>query len=167
MKQWIAVAAVVVSMSASGSAQASTVKYDYDKSVDFTAWKSLAWKPSGPSGGTLAEGRIRRALAAGFAAKGYTMVDASSADFLVAHHAAARRDLRVSESFSRGFGRDLRVDSVPVGFLVVDVFERRTGKLAWRGMVSDALASNPEKADKRTEKAVAKLLEKFPPAGDS
>jgi hypothetical protein len=59
----------------------------------------------------------------------------------------------------------LKIDSTPVGTLIVDVIDARTGRLAWRGSVSDALASDPGKADKRTGKAVTKLLRKFPPQG--
>jgi hypothetical protein len=146
-------------------AAAATVKYDYDRKVDFAAWEKAAWlRPEAP-GGTLAEGRIRRALEEGFEAKGFTWVEAApEADFLVACHAAARRDLRLEQSFrGAGFGRDLRLDTVPVGMLVVDVYDRRTGELAWRGMVSDALARDPEQADRKTAKAVAKLLANFPP----
>ena len=43
--------------------------------------------------------------------------------------------------------------------------DHRTGKVAWQGVVSDALADTPEQADRRTAQAVEKLLRKFPVSG--
>jgi hypothetical protein len=148
-----------------GAAQAASVKYDYDKSVDFASYKSWAWRqPQAAGGGSIPDARIREALEAGFVADGYSQAERPSADFLIDYHAAARQDVRFDETFrGPGFGRDLRMNRVPVGVLVVDVIDARSGKLAWRGLVEDALASDPQKADKKTEKAVAKLLKKFPP----
>jgi len=148
-----------------GAARAASVKYDYDKSVDFASYKSWAWsEPETAGGGSIPEARIRQALEAGFVADGFMQQDRAAVDFFVDYHAAARQDVRFDETFrGPGFGRDLRMNRMPMGVLVVDVIDARTGKLAWRGIVEDALASDPQKADKKTEKAVAKLLKKFPP----
>lgn len=145
------------------SAHAATVKYDADEAFDFSAWQSWAWKrPELPDATSIAEGRIRRALDEGFTARGYTGAERNEADFLVDYHAAVGRELRLNESWGLPGRRDVRVDTYAKGVLIVDVFDRATGRLVWRGSVSDALASDPEKADKKTEKAVAKLLKKFP-----
>jgi hypothetical protein len=147
------------------SVHAASVTYDYDTTADVSAWKSWAWRrPAPPHVATPAEGRIRRSLEAGFAARGYIRVERGEADFAVDYHAAVGRDLRLDEG--RGFPgrRDVRVASFAKGVLVVDVFDLRTGRLVWRGSVSDALASDPAKADKKVDKAVEKLLLKFPPA---
>ena len=146
-------------------AHASEVRYDYDGTVDFSRWETMAWRwPESPNGSSMAEARIRRALEAGFAAEGYTFAHPSEADFLIDFHAAAHRELRLEEGWGPRWRRDVRIDAYPTGVLIVDVFDRRTGRLAWRGAVSDALANDPEKAEKRTQKAVAELLEKFPPS---
>jgi hypothetical protein len=150
-----------------GSARAATVRYDYDESAAFSEWKTLAWKRPQPTGGDpLAMGRIRRALEAGFAAKGYTETDRDEADFLVDFYAGAHRELRLTEGGGPFRGRNLRVDAQPTGTLVVDVWDAGTGRLVWRGAVQDALANDPAKADRRTEKAVTELLAKFPPPED-
>jgi hypothetical protein len=172
MKKGIAVTLLVTlgAIGAAGVAGAAGVRYDYDKSIDFTKYESFAWQqPGEPHRDNLALDRIEKALEAGFVADGYEKAASpAEADFLIAYHAAARRDLRLRESFrGPGFGRDLRADAVPVGVLVVDVIDAESGELAWRGRVEDALASNPEKADRKVAKAVAKLLEKFPPAAKS
>ena len=166
MKTMLKTALALLALTAlSATVRAANVRYDYDESVDFSTWKAWAWKrpAAAEADASLAEARIRRALEAGLAARGYAQAERGEADFLVEMHTAARRDLRLSEDLRPRWRRDVRVDSAPVGVLVVDVFDARTGRLAWRGTVSDDLAGDPEKADKRTEKVVTKLLRKFPP----
>jgi hypothetical protein len=157
----------VIAATIAGAATASTVKSDHDRTADFSSYESWAWKRGGERrGASLAEARIRRALAAGFAERGFERVDeAAQADFLVDYHVAAHGELRVRESFrTPGLGRDLALDRVPVGALVVDVFDAESGALVWRGLVSGTLARDPERAEKKTARAVAKLLARFPPA---
>lgn len=147
-----------------GAGRAAEVRYDADPSVDTKAWHTWAWaKPEPQDGGSPAETRIRRELAAGLAAKGYGQAAREEADFLVDFQAGAQRELRVDRGFGP-LGRNARVDTQPVGTLLVDAIDRESGRRAWRGLVSDTLASDPEKADKRTAKAIAKLLKEFPSA---
>lgn len=169
MRSWIGKTMKVAFVAAAiaGAAAASTVKLDYDRRADFSTYESWAWKRGEERrGATLAETRIRRALTNGFTERGFERVDdLAEADFLVDYRAAAHGELRVREGFrTPGVGRDLSVDRVPVGTLVVDVFDAETGALVWRGLVSDTLARDPERAEKKTARAVAKLLAQFPPA---
>lgn len=162
-----AMSVAVVAATIAGAAAASTAKIDYDRTADLSSYESWAWKRGDEHRGTsLAEARIRRTLAAGFAERGFERVaEVAQADFLVDYHAAAHGELRVREGFrTPGFGRALAVDRVPVGTLVVDVFDAESGALVWRGLVSDTLARDPERAERKTAKAVAKLLARFPPA---
>lgn len=165
MNKWIAgLATMVMAAGFASAALASTVKYDFDRTMDFSKWRTVAWSAPEAALTTLPERRIQRALEDGFKAKGYTLVATpAQADFVIAYHAGAWRDVQVDNRFyGPGFGRQVRVDRIPMGVLVVDVFERSTGKLAWRGSVTDALADNPEQAEKKTAKAVARLLKSFP-----
>jgi len=165
MKRWLAALTMTLALGLAHAASAATVKYDYDRDVDFAAWKTFAWSGPAAPGASLTEKRLERAVEDGFEAKGYRLVERpAEADFLIACRAAAWRDVSLSESWhGPAFGRDLSVQRVARGALLVDVVDRRTGRLAWRGTVSDDLAGSPEQADKRTAKAVEKLLKKFPP----
>jgi hypothetical protein len=167
MNKWItALVTIVTAVCSAATGLASTVTYDFDREVDFSKWKSLAWAGPDSHGTTLAEERIRRAIETGFQEKGFTVVaDRQKADFLITYRAATWRDVELEEALrGPGFGRSVRLKRVPKGILVVDVIDRSTGKLAWRGAVSDTLADNPEKADKKAAKAIAKLLKYFPAA---
>jgi hypothetical protein len=55
------------------------------------------------------------------------------------------------------------VENIPVGTLVVDLFDGSTKKLIWRAHGSDTLSGKPEKNEKKLEKRVAELFEHFPP----
>jgi hypothetical protein len=55
------------------------------------------------------------------------------------------------------------VDNIPVGTLVIDIYDSSTHHLLWRGLAHDQLSDKPEKNTKKVEKAVSKLFEHFPP----
>ena len=154
---------LAVLLSVAGTALAATVKYDHDRSVDMSGWKHVAWVSEADQL-SMKERRIGDAVQAGFAAKGYVFVEEEeNADFIVHWRAAAWQDVRLEGgAWSPAFGRDFRVAREAMGTLVVTVYERKGGKVAWRGMVSDGLADNPDQADKRAAKAVEKLLRRFP-----
>ncbi len=146
------------------SATASSVKYDYDRTVDFSKWSTVAWRDSWRADASMSARRIEKALAEGFVERGYAFVEEpDDADFILTYRVSTWQDVRL-ETIHRGpaWGRTVRVDREAVGALIVEVHDRRTGRLAWHGTVSDALARDPDEADRRTGKAVRKLLAKFP-----
>jgi hypothetical protein len=141
---------------------ASTVKYDLDTTVDLTKYQKVAFADAPAEGAeALADKRIRAAIETELEAKGYTITDARDADLTLDYFAVVRQNRRLDETGGLRFGRSLRVRSQPEGTLVVS-FATRSGETVWHGAVTDALASNPEKAERKTEKAIARLLEKFP-----
>lgn len=113
------------------------------------------------------ERRIARAVEAGFAARGYVLAaDTTRADFVLVARAGAWQDVHVeAQPYGPLRGRSARLEREARGALWVQVYDRRTGRLAWHGVVADALASDPAQADKRTARAVAKLLAHFPARG--
>jgi hypothetical protein len=168
MKRWIVITCLAA-LGAAGStpAAAATVRYDYDRGTDFSKWQYVAWAAPLDSTATMTERRLALAIAAGFAGRGYILVaEPPKADFLISFQAAAWQDARLEESFhGPAFPRTIRVEREPRGALVIRVVDRKSGRLAWRGVVADDLAPDPESADKKTAKAIAKLLEKFPARG--
>jgi hypothetical protein len=55
------------------------------------------------------------------------------------------------------------VDRIPIGTLVVDIYDTSSKQLLWRGLAHDQLSDKPNKDTKKLEKAVDKLFDKFPP----
>jgi hypothetical protein len=58
------------------------------------------------------------------------------------------------------------VEKIPVGTLVIDMYDTSTKQLIWRGLAHDQLSDKPDKDTKKLEKAVNKMLDK-PPARSS
>ena len=86
---------------------------------------------------------------------------------------AVRRDRAEYDTFYEGLGPGWRwrgwggistttVETVPVGTLVMDVYQTGSHHLVWRGMAHDTLSDNPEKNAKKLAKAIDKMLSKFP-----
>ena len=163
----MALAGIVIALCMAANAEASSVKYDYDRDVDFSKWTTVAWKDDARPDGSMTARRIAKAVEAGFVERGYTFVeDAEKADFVLESRAVAWEDVRVQGVYhGPAFGRSVYIDREARGALLVDAFDPKTGRLVWHGVVSDALARNPEDADKKTAKAVHKLLQKFPAKG--
>jgi hypothetical protein len=56
--------------------------------------------------------------------------------------------------------------TVDIGSLVLDVYDPSGKQLLWRGTASETVSrsGSPEKKQERLDKAMAKLLKKFPPS---
>lgn len=56
-----------------------------------------------------------------------------------------------------------RVDQIPVGTLVVDLYDTRTKRLVFRGIAVDDVSSHASTNTRRLNISVDKMFEKFPP----
>jgi hypothetical protein len=123
----------------------------------------------------LMHGRIVNALDAQLAAKGLQMIDSpANADVLVAYHASIDRDLQIT-GFSSGWGGFrfpgsysgvARADEILNGTLIVDMVDRATRTIVWRGVASKELDVNASaaKRDKNITRTAEKLFRNYPPA---
>ena len=50
-----------------------------------------------------------------------------------------------------------------VGTLILDVYDAKTQKLLWRGSASDTIPEKSSSLAKKIDKAVTKMMKKFPP----
>jgi hypothetical protein len=144
-------------------AGAASVKYDMDASVDFAEFRKVAFAAEASRGAdAIADKRVRAAIRAELEAKGYAMADAAEADLTIDYFAVVRQRRELLDTGGPRFGRSLQVRQHPEGTLVVSFHRRSNDEVVWQGAVTEAIATSPEKADKKTEKAVGRLLEKFP-----
>ena len=75
MKKRLAVlSTVVMSVGVAAAAMASTIKYEYDRDVNFSKWTSVAWRVPARAEASITERRIIKAIEAGFAGRGYVLV---------------------------------------------------------------------------------------------
>ena len=149
------------------SAGAATVQIDYDDSTDWSSYKTFAWRDVGPdhpvAPNPLTDQQIRDAITAELESKGFEPAE-EDADFELVYHASAHDEFRVTD-WGRGgrrWARRIEVDTYREGTLVLDVIERGSGELVWRGAISQ-LVPGPKQAEKTFAKGAKKLLKSFPP----
>jgi hypothetical protein len=150
---------------------AQSVTYDFDRSANFTRFKTYTWVRGTDLNDQLNHQRIMRAVDAQLAARGFSKVEAAgNPDVLVAYHASFDRNLQIN-AFGSGPRIGMRsgtatVEEIVVGTLAVDMMDAQTRSIVWRGMATkelDARAS-PDK-EKGINKAAEKIFKNYPGAG--
>ena len=158
-----------------GTLSAQQVKTDYDRSANFAQYKTYSWehvKTQDP----LDVDRIKNAVNAALAAKGWTPVDSGGDVCIVAIEIT--RNQQTLNTFYDGFGggwgwrrfggggfgeATTTTETYKVGTVVVDLFDAKTKQLIWRGASSDTLSNNSDKNIKNMDKGVDKMFKHFPP----
>jgi hypothetical protein len=158
-----------------GKASAQQVKTDYDREANFGQYRTYSWEQV-KTKDALDVDRIKSAINAELAAKGWTQVDSGGDISIVAIEIT--REQQTLNTFYDGFGggwgyrrfggggfgmATTTTDTYKEGTLVVDLFDTKTKKLLWRGSSSDTLSNNSNKNIKNLDKGVVKMFKKFPP----
>jgi hypothetical protein len=164
------IASVLVMFTASLAA-AQTVAFDFDKTADFSRFKTYAWVPGTHAMDELNHKRVIIAIEDQLMAKGLAKVDASMhPDVLVAYHAGFGNDVRITATAS-GYrwggirSGSARAEQILTGALAVDIVEAATGSIVWRGVASRDVDVNasPERRDRNITKTAEKLFKHYPP----
>ena len=185
MKKLALFAAAVFALCA-GSAFAQDVRYNFAKDADFSKYKTYKWVKIQNAEGVdeITAGDITSAIDAGLAAKGLTKTDSDSADLYLGYQTAIGSEKQLN-SFSSGWGygpgwygggwygyggmssttTTTTTETIYTGTLDLDMYDPAAKALVWRGVASKTLKMHkkPEKRQKDINKAVKKLLEKYPP----
>jgi hypothetical protein len=156
-----------------GVSFAQQVKTDYDRSANFGQYKTYSWQNVSTPDPLMVD-RIKSAVNAALAAKGWTEVPSGGDAALVA--VETTHDQQTLDTFYNGFGGGWRwrgfggfgdatttVDNYKVGTLVIDLFDANTKNLIWRSSSSDTLSNNSDKNIKELDKGVEKMFKHFPP----
>jgi hypothetical protein len=147
------------------------VKTDYDRSADFSRYKTYSWERVETKDPLWAP-RIKEAVAATLAAKGLTPVDSGGDISILAMEMTQNH--RTLNTYYDGFGGGWRwgggfgdatttVDNYKVGTLVIDMFDAKTKAIIWRGSSSENLSKDSGKNIKNLDKGVRELFDHFPP----
>jgi hypothetical protein len=158
-----------------GSASAQQVKTDYDRSANFSQYKTYSWEQV-KTRNPLDADRIKNAVNAALAAKGWSQVNSGGDVSVVAMEIT--RDQQTLNTFYDGFGgawgwrrfgaggfaeATTTTETYKVGTVVVDLFDAKTKQLIWRASASDTLSNNSDKNIKSLDKGVNKMFNHFPP----
>lgn len=155
------------------------VHYNYDRGTNFASYKTYQWVdlPSRVPD-QLIDRDIKRSVDEQLAQKGLTKVD-KDADLCVEYEAvvALEKGINLSGLGTRGGpggfgwgGWDSgtvtgQTSTIPVGTLLVDLFDPARKQLVWRGDASKTidLKKDPDKNYRNLQKAMGKLFKNYPP----
>src|SRR6187399_3017668 len=171
-------AAIVLAFVAACSAQ--KVRYNYLPGTDFSKYKTYRWvkiqNVEYPS--EILDERIKRSIDAQLAAKGFTRTETGTPDLLAIYQAAVNHERQWSY-YDSGWGwggwggwgawggGPMTGSSwtIQVGTLNLDFYDPAIKKQVWRGAATKTLdpPKDPNKLQKRLDKATKKLLKNFPP----
>lgn len=163
-----------------------TVRSDYDRSYDFSKYKTYRWsleselnRRDALKKNPLVEKRVHASIDNDLQAKGYTKKEVGKADFVVVAHAGVKEKMHLDQ-YGGGYygwyhpwwgpyGGYSNISYYKEGTLVIDIVDSENKELAWRGTGTDVVKDykNGEKMQKDIDSAVAEILAKFPPESAS
>lgn len=165
---------------------------DYDRSVDFSGYKTFAFisdhplmrAEGSPPGSPLLEGKLMRITEDVLNAKGFTIVaDAETADFAIGFTVGARDKIRVNSYpepyrpyyggwgwgggyYGAGYGGGANVDvqQYVEGTLAFDIYDVSEHKPAWHGVATKRITDSMRRnPDESLTEIVSEILAGFPP----
>jgi hypothetical protein len=158
-------------------AYAQDVRYNYAPGTNFQAYKTYQWVdiPGGAVPDQLIDHSVKRAIDEQLAQKGLTKVE-KDGDLFVGYQAIISLEKSVDYfgSGTRDFGGfdswgsasvHGQTSTVPVGMLLVDLYDSGKKELIWRGDATKTLdlKKDPDKNYRTLQKAMTKLFKNYPP----
>jgi hypothetical protein len=174
---------IIVSLA---NVRAQDVAVDFDKSVDFTKFKTYSWVAGVPAKNPLVDQQIISSVERQLSAKGMRRVEGGG-DLSVLYFAAVGSDLEVStgrwetsKDWMRQTISGINIKSqmwdVEVGTLVVCLSDASTKDLLWRGTAKatldkksskgnpmEAMQEDAKKVEKKIGKSIEKMFKQYPP----
>jgi hypothetical protein len=170
---------LTVLMCLGGAAFAQEIQFDYDRSANFSAYKTYNWidyRRVEP-GDQLLDQDIKRAVDAQLAGKGLRRVE-SGGDLVVGYQAGISQEKEFDSFGAGGWGgwggpfgwgnwgsTRVTTSTIDIGKLTIGLFDPATKQLVWRGAASKTLniSKDPDKNYRTLEKGIAKLFKNYPP----
>ena len=154
------------------------VYQDYDKTVDFSQYKTFAYQKSGIDKveiSDLDKKRILKAIDEQMLAKGFTKSE--TPDLLVNIFTKEREQVDVNQFNSNGGygwgfgwnpfffgGNSTSVNRYTEGTLFIDLIDAKKKELVWQGEGGGTLTKNVDEKDAVIKEFVTKILAQYPPA---
>src|SRR5262245_25333094 len=178
--RWVAPAVLVLA----GIASAQDVRYNYDKSADFTKYKTYKWVDMKASDkDAMVDSQIKSTIDAELATKGLTKSDRDDADLYVGYQVAINTEKQVNTFssdfgygggwgyYGRGYGgmgsttSTSTTSTLYVGSLQLDFYDVTKKQAVFRAVGTKTLdpKAKPEKRQKNLAKAIKKMLKDYPP----
>jgi hypothetical protein len=180
IRTWLSV--VVSLFFATSVALADHVNVDYDRGVNFSKFRTFIWVEKPVTDSPFMSDRIVEAVNGQLLAKGLEPVD-SDADLCIEAKSSLQQRVEYTTYYNSwggwgwgpGWGEPgwwygwggpgwatTYADTYTEGNVTVDLIDRATGKVVWRGVFEDKVSSKPEKQWKKMAKAISKMFEDYP-----
>jgi Domain of unknown function (DUF4136) len=166
------------------SARAEKIRVHYDKSIDFTKFKTYGWAPIGAVAHPMLALDIVGAVEGELNARGLKKVP-SNPDLIVQIYGSVDTEVSMTSNnpiynatggippFDPSMtspGNSLYWDGyygnstvvVHPGQLVVDLIDVKAKKLVWRGMGTEAISNNPDKLMGEANSTISKMFKDYP-----
>lgn len=180
----LCILSIVMLMMGSAVSFAQDVRYNFDKSTDFSKFKTYKWVQikGAATVNDLVDKQIRDAVDAELATKGLAKVDGEEANLYIGYQPAIGTEKQFNSystdwGYGPGWGRGWyggmgssttygSTSTIYKGQLAFDMYDSSGHNLVWRGIVSKTIdpKAKPEKQQKNLAKAVKKLLKNYPPS---
>jgi len=167
-------------------ASAQKVYVDFDETIDFSQYKTFAFRESPEDlrdsnqlGHTRVQNAIRRQM---MTADHPTEMVREDPDLWVTYHTSEKEEVRINHDtlgmgygsgwygsgwryggyWGRGYGSyTTTVSNYTKGTLVIDVWDAKKEQMVWRGIASDIVPASPGKREKLLEKALDKISKQY------
>ncbi len=162
---------------------AQDVRYNFDKNVDFSKYKTYKWVQikGADQLNDMAERQLKAVVEAELLTKGLRRIDSDDADLYIGYQVALGQEKQFT-SYSTGWGYGPgwggywhggmgssttygTTSTIQIGQLDLEMFDSAAKTMVWRCTASKTLdtKAKPEKQEKNLKKAVAKMFKKYPP----
>ena len=168
---------LALTLAALGACSSVTTTADYDKSTDFSKYRTYQWKDVDAGQNAILEKRIKEAVDGALSTRGVKRVE-EGGDLTVVSHVRLSKETQINSyntGWGYGYGRwggyggmgttTSTVQEIPVGTLIIDLVDTKAKEMVWRGTASDTLnpSKSPEDKEKALNAAVQKMFENYPP----
>jgi hypothetical protein len=147
------------------SAGASEISVDHHAGVDFSRYKTYAWKAGTDAPNLDTHKRIVASVDQTLQAKGLTKVE-KDPDLWVSYQVVSKQEATSTDWDYGKFkfrGRDVTVQKLVRGTLALDLVDADFDALVWRGAATEYLTPDAPPAEGVIEKAVSLMFSKYPP----
>ena len=166
---------------------AQKVYVDFDDTIDFSQYKTFAFRDSAEDlrdsnqlGHTRVQNAIRRQMTGGDLGATAVLEDP---DLWVTYHTSEKDEIRVNQTtVGMGYGSGwygsrwryggywgspyggsytTSVSTYTKGTLVIDIWDAKREQMVWRGIATDVLPSSPSKRQKLLDKVLNEMSKKY------
>jgi hypothetical protein len=169
---WRSLTALIIGSLLIGGCALRRVDSYLARHADLAGYRTYAWAPLDRSAtgdvrldnNEMFQERVRAAVEHELAARGFEKTEAAP-HLLVHYHASVEQRIDLTEIEPWTSCRDCKPFIYDAGTLVIDLVDRRTNDLLWRGWAEaaiDRLVDHQEWLERHVDQTVAKIFERLP-----